>query len=103
MESKQPASKLKMDLAYFKEETNKMEKTAMTIALDYLGRRVVITDKFKTEMLELEKKQLIEARLDGFKISGEGFNGEYPFEGCLDKKIHEAIDSEQYYTNKFNK
>ena len=61
-----------------------MEKTAMQIALEYLSRRSILTDKFKTEMLELEKKQMIEAYRDGFLSD--------------DIKL-----SSEYYTNKFNK
>jgi len=94
-----------------------MEKTAISLAIEEFNfvcdpsRNSEYTievikwciQQLENRCLELEKKQLIEARLDGFKLSGEGFNGEYPFEGCLDKKIHEAIDNEQYYTTKFNK
>ena len=63
-----------------------MEKTAMQIALEYLSRRHSLTDKFKIEMLELEKKQLIEA-----------------YENGSDNIDYNFGDSEEYYTNKFNK
>ena len=55
-----------------------------------------------TEKLEKEKEQIIEARLDGFKISGEGWNGEYPFEGESCKEINTRIDNEGYYNQTYN-
>ena len=54
------------------------------------------------DLLEKEKEQIIEARLDGFKISGEGWNGEYPFEGKSDKEINTRIDNEGYYNQTYN-
>ena len=56
----------------------------------------------KKELLEKEKEQIIEARLDGFKISGEGWNGEYPFEGKSYKEINTRIDNEGYYNQTYN-
>ena len=53
-------------------------------------------------LLEKEKQCIIDARLDGFKISAEEFNGEYPYEGNSDKVINAAIESEQYYTDLTN-
>ena len=43
------------------------------------------------------KEAVIEAYLQGFKISGEGYNGEYPFEGYSNEKISNDIEAEQYY------
>ena len=54
------------------------------------------------ELIQKEKEQIIEARLDGFKISGEGWNGEYPFEGKSDKEINTRIDNEGYYNQTYN-
>ena len=45
---------------------------------------------------EMEKQQIIDARNDGFKISGEGWNGEYGV-----KKFDEEVNSEQYYNETF--
>ena len=50
---------------------------------------------------EMEKEQIIEARNDGFKVSGEGFNGEYGIEDF--NFLTEEIKSEQYYNETFNK
>ena len=50
---------------------------------------------------EMEKQQIIEARNDGFKVSGEGFNGEYGIEDF--NFLTEEIKSEQYYNETFNK
>ena len=51
---------------------------------------------------EKHKEEIINARLDGFKISGEGWNGEYPFEGKSDKEINIRIDNEGYYNQTYN-
>jgi hypothetical protein len=48
---------------------------------------------------EMEKQQIIDAYENGFKISGEGWNGEY---GINDfNKLTEEINSDQYYTERF--
>ena len=47
--------------------------------------------------LEKEKEQILDARLDGFVISGEGWNGEYPFEGKTYEEISLKINNEEYY------
>ncbi|KKK70984.1 hypothetical protein LCGC14_2918540 [marine sediment metagenome] len=39
----------------------------------------------------MEKSRLKQAFLEGFKISGEGWNGEYPCEGEKDETIWERI------------
>ena len=52
---------------------------------------------------QMEKEQILNARLDGFKISGEGFNGEYPYEGQSDDSISNSINNEQYYNETYNK
>ena len=49
------------------------------------------------ELLEKEKEQILDARLDGFVISGEGWNGEYPFEGKTYEEISLKINNEEYY------
>lgn len=53
------------------------------------------------EAIEMEKEQISEARLNGFMISGEGYNGEYPFEGKDKNIISTEIDNEQYYNETF--
>lgn len=53
------------------------------------------------EGLPTEKKQISNARLDGFKISGEGWNGEFPFEWEPDNYIVEKIRNEQYYNETY--
>jgi hypothetical protein len=43
---------------------------------------------------ESELQALLEKQfLNGFKISGEGYNGEYPFEGVPDKQIWKNISN----------
>jgi hypothetical protein len=41
---------------------------------------------------EMEKQQIIDARNDGFNISGEGWNGEYGV-----RNFDEEVNSKQYY------
>ena len=50
---------------------------------------------------EMEKEQILDARLDGFKISAEGWNGEYPFEGVTDYYIMLDIKNDDYYNETF--
>ena len=50
---------------------------------------------------EMEKQQIIDARLNGFMISGEGYNGEYPYEGKDKNIISTEIDNDQYYNETF--
>jgi DNA-directed RNA polymerase subunit RPC12/RpoP len=52
---------------------------------------------------EMEKQQIMDARLNGFMISGEGYNGEYPYEGKDKNIISTEIDNEQYYNETFKK
>ena len=56
-------------------------------------------DKIVEQAKAMEKKQIIEARNNGFMASGEGWNGEYGIEdiNLLTKKIK----SEQYYDETF--
>ncbi len=51
----------------------------------------------------MEKEQIEKARLDGFKISAEGWNGEWPFEGKDDSIISEIINNIKYYNETYNK
>jgi hypothetical protein len=82
-------------------------KTAMQELMDEVRKLrkngFSVDDKYLQGLLEKEKEQIIEARLDGFKISGEGWNGEYPFEGKSDKEINTRIDNEGYYNQTYNK
>ena len=59
---------------------------------------------FKNEIhkaLEKEKEQIMNAYVDGFDISGEGWNGEY---GIKDfNNIKEEIEVEEYYNQTYNK
>jgi len=50
---------------------------------------------------EMEKEQIMNARLDGFKISAEGWNGEHPFEGVTDYYIMLDINNDEYYNETF--
>jgi hypothetical protein len=50
---------------------------------------------------EMEKEHIMDARLDGFKISAEGWNGEHPFEGVTDYYIMLDINNDEYYNQTF--
>lgn len=57
--------------------------------------------EFYEQAKQMEKEQILDARLDGFKVSGEGYNGEYPFEGEPDNIISDSIENEQYYNETY--
>ena len=75
----------------------KVELTAMQIIIGALEgssdilKAIPDWSELKGKLLEKEKKQILKARLDGFKISGEGYNGEYPYEGRMDEDISNTI------------
>ena len=82
-------------------------KTAMQELIEYIED---FTPKNKTTsgiwskanaLIEKEKEQINKSFLEGFKYSGEGYNGEYPFEGCTDESISISIDLEKYYDSNF--
>ena len=64
-----------------------------------------LAEEWKKHYLEqaydLEKQQILNARLDGFKISAEGWNGEHPFEGVTDYYIMLDINNDEYYNETF--
>jgi hypothetical protein len=75
-------------------------KTAMQELIELIVNnktRLDIIEKNQQMWLEKEKEQIIDARLDGFVISGEGWNGEYPFEGKTYEEISLKIHNEEYY------
>lgn len=86
------------------------EQTAVEYIEEYLRfKGIIINDKKMPQVLigvikfakQMEKKQIIDAYKDGFKISGEGWNGEY---GIIDfNLLDEEIETEKYYNEKFNK
>lgn len=48
-----------------------------------------------SEAVEMHKKEIIDAYNEGFKISGEGWNGEYGIQDF--KNVSKEIKSEDYY------
>ena len=56
-----------------------------------------IIKEIDNEYIPKEKQQIEKSYLEGFKISGEGYNGEHPFEGYEDFRIIESIKPEEYY------
>ena len=73
------------------------------LQLYYEGESKLVYYEIIEQAIEMEKEQIIEARLNGFMISGEGYNGEYPYEGKDKNIISKEIDNEQYYNETFNK
>jgi hypothetical protein len=69
--------------------------------LDYMVQIMILRSESQ-QLLEKEKKQINKSFLDGFKYSGEGYNGEYPFEGCTDESIYTSIDLDRYYQETFS-
>ena len=71
-------------------------KTAMQELIEYIESNEIVYNKDLIlklkELLEKEKEQILDARLDGFVISGEGWNGEYPFEGKTYEEISLKIN-----------
>ena len=49
----------------------------------------------------MEKEQILDARIDGFMISGEGWNGEYGTTAEI--PLSDEIKNEQYYNETYNK
>jgi hypothetical protein len=67
--------------------------TSTDSAIEKINKESSIWEQAK----KLEKDQILDARLDGFVISGEGWNGEYPFEGKTYEEISLKINNEEYY------
>jgi hypothetical protein len=76
-----------------------MKKTAVELLVEQLNLHEY-EDVIK-QAKEMEKEQILDARLDGFKISAEGWNGEYPFEGVTDYYIMLDIKNDDYYNETF--
>ena len=55
----------------------------------------------KDEANQMFEEQIMNARLNGFKESAEGWNGEYP--GWDDKETSIKINNEQYYNETYGK
>ena len=76
-------------------------KTAMQELIEHIESNEIVYNKALIlklkELLKKEKEQILDARLDGFVISGEGWNGEYPFEGKTYEEISLKINNEEYY------
>jgi hypothetical protein len=67
--------------------------TSTDSAIEKINKESSIWEQAK----KIEKDQILDARLDGFVISGEGWNGEYPFEGKTYEEISLKINNEEYY------
>jgi hypothetical protein len=80
-------------------------KTAMQELIDKIKEAVpyfkmsIYQENFD-KALQKEKEQILNARLNGFMISAEGWNGEYP-EMKYTEMIRE-IKNEEYYNETYN-
>ena len=73
--------------------------TSTDSAIEKINKESSIWEQAK----KIEKDQILDARLDGFVISGEGWNGEYPFEGKTYEEISLKINNEEYYKITYDK
>jgi hypothetical protein len=75
----------------------------MKTAVEWFYQRILSKDikSIFEQAKEMEKEQIMNARLDGFKISAEGWNGEHPFEGVTDYYIMLDINNDEYYNETF--
>ena len=64
-------------------------------------RGVFIAIGEANKLLPSERQQIEDAYLEWFKIRGEGYNAEYPFEVDSDEKIFAKINPNYYYTQKY--
>ena len=79
------------------------QQTAVDFFYNAIQKNTLINLSTLYELAKrIEKDQICSARLDGFKISGEGWNGEHPFEGKDDSIISEKIDNNKYYNETYN-
>ena len=69
--------------------------------LGHISIEWLLLDNLIEQAKAMEKEQILKARLDGFKISAEGWNGEWPFEGKDDSIILEKIDNNKYYNETY--
>lgn len=74
-------------------------------AVEWLFEKILLTpldireiNKCLEQAKAMEKEQIIEARNNGFMISGEEFNGDY---GEDDSKLKNWVKSEEYYNETF--
>lgn len=80
-----------------------IRKIEMMQVADYVVNPLGIIKGIATELLEKEKQMIMQTLLDGFKKSGEGWNGEYPYQdnNIGDGEILNDIEAEQYYNETF--
>lgn len=87
-----------------------MAKTALMELIELLETYMVVNDEIPDyydglkkgkdlakSLLDLEKKQIVEAWTDAFERSGEGWNGEYGVDGITIDKL-----ADTYYTQIYN-
>ena len=79
-------------------------KTAMQELMQWMEESEFMVNKQfidkVNECFEKEKEQMINAYVDGFNISAEGWNGEY---GIKDfNNIKKEIEAEDYYNKTYN-
>jgi len=83
---------MKTAIEWLYNELSKNNTTTDSV-IERINKELSIWEQAK----EMEKEQILDARLDGFVISGEGWNGEYPFEGKTYEEISLKINNEEYY------
>ena len=86
-----------------------MKATTKQTAVEWLVNEMMeydwwyLPESMKEDIIDqakaIERKQIIEARNNGFMASGEGWNGEYGIEAI--NLLTQEIKSEQYYDETF--
>lgn len=79
------------------------KQTAVEYLIQYMMNNQYFVGNDLVDVFEqaksMEKQQSITDYCEGFKASGEGWNGEYGLDNILD--VAGEIDAEQYYINTY--
>ena len=73
--------------------------TAVEWLIDQIVNHNGVNSKTFEQAKAMEKQQSITDYCEGFKASGEGWNGEYGLDNILD--VAGEIDAEQYYNETY--
>ena len=75
------------------------KQTAVEWLIDQIVNHNGVNSKTFEQAKAMEKQQSITDYCEGFKASGEGWNGEYGLDNILD--VAGEIDAEQYYNETY--
>jgi len=75
------------------------KQTAVEWLIDQIVNHNGVNSKTFKQAKEMEKQQSISDYCEGFKASGEGWNGEYGLDNILD--VAGEINAEDYYNRTY--